>query len=502
MDAMLRRWVLAIMLLLLVVMPSFTIYGQNDRGILRLPYTPQSGGGAEESLDPSSPVRFAQANVLLYNRLVRPDESNRPSPELATDWTSNEDSTIWTFNLRPDVRFHNGAAFTSADVIYSITYFTDPDRESPLRSLLGSIATVEAEDRDTVVFALSQSDPFFPSALMFHTVRIIQDGSAETVGETGIGTGPFKLETFDPAGTTVLVANDEYWEGRPGVAAVEVTSIPDGDAQISALQAGQIDAAFFLSAQQTALFAGNSAYTILASPAGTWYGFMMDANVAPFDDVRVRQAFRAVIDRQEMLEFTFGDGNGTIACDSPIWAGDPYFEQMSCDRDVEGARALLAEAGYPEGIAVDLVTSSVEPVFVTMAEVFQRQAADAGISVNLVQHPADTYYDQVVRVSPFYLNSHGQRTADSALNQFFTEASGRAYWVSSEFEALIAEARATVEREARVALYHELQQVLQSEGALIIPFFVNQLNIVSSRLENVPAVEWGAFRWHEIRVSG
>jgi peptide/nickel transport system substrate-binding protein len=174
-----------------------------------------------------------------------------------------------------------------------------------------------------VVFTLNQPHAELPLLLMSIFTSIIPADSGETIGETGIGTGPFKLETLDPAGTTRLVANDEYWQGAPGLAAIELIGIPDADARLQALQAGQIDLLFEPTPQQALVLEGNDALTIQRFPGGVWYSISMRTDAPPFDDVRVRKAMRLVADRQEMVDVIL-QGEGTVTCDTVVGPSAPH----------------------------------------------------------------------------------------------------------------------------------------------------------------------------------
>ena len=182
------------------------------------------GFGAQSSLDPISKGRVFQITEKIMNRLVRPGLDGKPEPDLATSWEANEDATVWTFKLREGIKFH--------DVVYSLNRVLDPDSDSPARSAVKMITGVEALDDMTVQITLDTPFADMPLQLMDYRLRMLNEGSGDTIATTGNGTGPFKVETFDAEGTTVLVANPDYWEGAPGVARMEVIGIADGQARL------------------------------------------------------------------------------------------------------------------------------------------------------------------------------------------------------------------------------------------------------------------------------
>lgn len=470
------------------------------RGTLRFAHPLLWGG--KESLDPASPVEFVGANVLLYNRLVRTDAAGIPQPELATAWAANADATTWTFTLRADVTFHDGKAFSAADVAYTFAHILDPELQSPQAATLGLITNTETPDAQTVVFHLSQGHADFPLLLSHRATAIIPEDSAATIATTGIGTGPFKLQSLAAEGTTVLVANDAYWKGKPGLAGVELIGLADNEARTLATQAGQVDLLFDATPTQAELFAGSPDFTTLTFPSGRWMGLVMRTDTPPFDDVRVRKALRLAADQQAMIDLVL-NGEGTLACDTPVAPTDAYRLNRECPQDSEGAKALLAEAGYADGLEVTLYTSTNVPVWMPLAEVYQQQAAAAGITVKLQVVPADSYWSEVWLQQPFYTTVWVERTADQFLNENWRSTANwnESHLQSAELDALLDKARATLDFEARREAYYAVQQLIFDEGGHLIPFHINNFYVVSNQVTGVPARDWMNMEWHTIAKS-
>ena len=190
--------------------------------------------------------------------------------------------------------------------------------------------------------------------LMDYRMRMIPEGSADTIGTTGIGTGPFILVTFDPEGTTSLKANPDYWEGPPGVETIEIIGIADAQARVQAMLAGQIDMLGFgdLSGQQLLLFKNNPKFKVYAIRTGDWMGIVFRTDTEPFIDARLRKALRIATDRQALVDLVLGPDGGIVSCDHPVWTGDQYRASFDCPPQIDEAKRLLAEAGYPDGIGI------------------------------------------------------------------------------------------------------------------------------------------------------
>jgi len=333
------------------------------------------GFGANSDLDPASRGRVFQITEKIYSRLVRPGEDGRPSADLATAWSSNDDATVWTLTLRDGVTFHDGSTFDADDVVYTLNRILDPATDSPVRSAIRMITSVEAVSPTEVRLSLDTPFADLPLQLMDYRLRIIPEGSGDTIAQTGIGTGPFRLVSFDAHGITRLEANMDYFLGPPGVAHMEIIGIADAQARLQALLGGQIDTER-VTAQQLPMLRANPRLRVDEVPTGNWRGIVFRTDVAPFNDPRVRMALRLAADREELVQLVLG-GFGVVSCDNPVSPNDQYRAEMSCPQDIPRARALLAEAGFADGIDVDVYVSTIESTWPAMVEAYQAQAAEA-----------------------------------------------------------------------------------------------------------------------------
>ncbi|MFZ4663255.1 MAG: ABC transporter substrate-binding protein [Caldilineaceae bacterium] len=472
--------------------------GTATRGVLRMSHTLEWNG--KESLAPMSPVRFFPPVSLLYNRLVRHSSEGRPEPDLAESWEADETAQIWTFNLRQGIQFHDGKPLTAKDVVYTLQYVVDPELGSPGASVLEIIDSTafETPDEYTVVFKLKQPHADFPLLLLHYSCYIIPEGSRETIHTTGIGTGPFKLETLNVEGKTVLAANDDYWEGAPGLAKIEVLPIADAEARTAALLADQIDMDD-ISYSAVDLVRRNENYVINSIPAGGWNVLVMRTDTAPFDDLRVRQAMKLVVDRAVILQTALQDF-GAIAADQPVWPGDQYHLSIDRPRDVEQAKALLAEAGYADGLEVTLFTSTISEGMIEMAIAYKEMAAEAGINVEIKQTPAEGYWNEVWMTEAFCSSSWGERQADQVLNEVYRSGASwnETYWSNPTFDQLLDDARKELDFEKRKALYQQAQQLLSDEGGAIIPAFAYS---VSAAHKRVQGVDMRFIRWNQVTIT-
>lgn len=472
---------------------------QASEGIFRVSH--DLGFGKDTNLDPITKGRLFQVIEKTMNRLVRNDLNGVPSPSLATSWSANADASEWTFNLRKGVKFHDGSDFDATDVEFSLMRVKDPEIGSPAAKGISMIESVEVIDSHTVKMKLNTSFADLPLQLTDYRLRMLPDGSGDTIGSTGIGTGPFMLSKFDPEGTTILKANPDYWEGAPGVAEVHVIAISDSQARLQALLGGQLDMYRYVQFQQLPMFEGNDKFQHQVISTGNWRGMVFRTDVEPFNDARVRKAVRMAVDRQALADLVMA-GAATVACDTPVMPTDQYRADIDCPQDIDGAKKLLAEAGQSD-LEFTVFPSSLEPTWVPIAEVVQQQLAKAGIKVNIEVAPSDGYWSDIWMKKPVAMTRWNQRPADQALNEIYhSEARwNESYYKNPKFDQILADARKELDFEKRKSMYQQAQEMLFDEAGTLIPYHVQKLVVASSRVKNLDAVENWSVRWHKITIE-
>ncbi len=469
--------------------------------VLRLAH--DLGNGAASTTDPYDPNRFWPVIGIIYEGLVGLDADGLPQPRLATGWQASDDLRTWTFALRDGVTFADGSAFDAADVAWSVGRMTDPDFDSPVRATLGIIDRVDTPDPLTAVFHLSIAEADFPLLLGDYRAMMLPEGTtAEMAATTPVGTGPYQVEALDPEATTRLVRNDSYWQGSPALDAIDVIAIADSTARVQAVLAGQVDLVLSIDQQQETALAADPGLVVQRIPSGDWNAVTFQTDVPPYDDPRVRRALRIAVDRAAMATLLVGAGNAVIACDTPVWSGDAYRWDTDCPQDIEGARALLAEAGHPDGIDVELYTSDVEEGMVQIAEVYQAQVAPAGIRVSVRLTPSDGYWDDVWLKVPAFIDSWSQRPTTQVLNEIWR--SGAAWnasnWNRPDFDALLDAARSEPDFDARRAIYAQAQELLWNEGGILIPYHKVNLRVMRATVTGIPAVG-GDIAWWQVGLQ-
>ena len=431
--------------------------------------------GEANSLDPiNQPGNECSVMVnQVYNRLLDKDSQFQVHPELAESWQHNPAATQWTFHLRKGVKFHDGHELTSKDVVWTFKRLLDPAAKSEGAAQLAFLDPkgISGLDRYTVVFKLPKPVAELPGLITIKNTWIIPDGKTEAELKLhGDGTGPFMAVNFQPKQTPhVFVRNSNYWEhGRPKADRLEFYTIAENNTTVAAIQSGQVDLAEQVDFASVPVLQKDPKITLLKSGPSTTLLLVMWTDTPPFKDIRVRQAFKKLIDRQKIVD-TIWLGNGVIGDDNPIQPISPYaWRKEVPGRDVEGAKKLLADAGYgpDHPLKVDLYTTDNLPGQLQIAQLFKAMTADGGVQVNVITSPASEYWDNVWLKQPFVVSAHVARPPAEAIGLSFRSNSKypETHWFHKDFDALLEKAVTTVNDAQRLTLYKQLEQTISEQG--------------------------------------
>ncbi len=442
-------------------------------------------------LDPAFFITNVDAHfgLMVYDGLVWVDPKLTPQPMLAESWEQSADLLSWTFHLRQDVTFHHDTPFTAQDVVYTFERLLDPEIGSRLRSVLSFVASIEAVDDYIVRFDLQTPNVDLPLLLGAAQARIIpHDYDLDLLSAAPSGTGPFRLKEFVPGQRTLFIHNGAYWDvQRHHLAEVHHIYLSSLDEQVAALVANEVDLVPDIGSATAELLTDNPEIRILEAPSGAYQTIVMQATKPPFTDVRVRQALKYCVDRPAMVSRVL-QGHGTAAHDHPVAPISPFWtDEHARSRDIVQARQLLADAGYTNGIELDLITSNARPGMVELAEAFREMAAPAGVAISVVEVPADVYWNTYWTNVPFHISSWNLRpNIDETFMVSYHSRSvdNESKWSSPALDEWIDTARAEPDPDQRKVLYQQAQQLLMDEGAVIIPYFRSVLTAARKTVQD------------------
>ena len=441
-----------------------------------------SGGGADDSIDAHvlTTVPDISRAHQLYEGLAGRNTNSDFELLLAESIEPDKKAQTWTIRLRPGITFHNGKPVTAEDVLFSLKRITDPKDPKTGAASIGYMDLDRSRklDKRTVRIRLKFPNVAFPDDLGQYFNSIVP---TDYDPKKPVGTGPFMFESFVAGQRSVFKRYPDYWrEGLPRVDEVVIIDFPDDTPRVNALLSGQVDAITDLPAGQIAQVKSNDQFKVLISETGGWQPFTMRVDKPPFNDVKVRQAMRLLVDREQMINQVLS-GQGRVANDlySPY---DPAYNDDLPQRhqDLDQARSLLRQAGQSD-LTVELVTSPVVQGIVEAAQVLAEQAKGAGVTINVRKVDPGTFYgDNYLKwtfaqdfwVTRTYLSQVAQHALpDSPFNE--------THWKDPEFLDLISRARAELDEAKRIDLLKQAQEIEYERGGLIIWAFNNQLDAYS-----------------------
>ena len=423
----------------------------------------------------------------VYDYLVDVDAKNNIVPRLATDWTTSADGLTYTFNLAKGVTFHDGSPFSAKDVVWTFNRLRDPSLQTPTVDLYSNIQSIEATGDLQVTFKLKQPNPFFLYDLSDNHALILK---ADTKDPTNFnGTGPFIVDKYSPEDRITFKANPNYFiPGEPKLAGFELIFFADDTAAVDALKSGQIDLAMRMSTALYESLKNQPNIQTIDIPTNGFDLVRLRADQPPGNNPKVIQAFKLATDREAIFKLV-QQGYGAVGRDSPI--GPLYTQYYTEDtpippRDVQQAKALLAQAGYPNGLKLDMHVPDTgnRP---NLAAVLKSQWAEAGIDVNVIVEPESVYYGDNGWLSvDLGITGWGSRPYPQFYLDTMLECGAKwneAHWCDPEFDKLAKTAGTTMDEQTRVQAYHDIQKILIERGPIIVPYFFAQFAAINTQFQ-------------------
>ena len=463
-----------------------------------------------QSLDPQiqNDTTSEQVVKMLYNTLLKFEDDGTVVGDLAESWSVSEDKLTWTFNLKQGVKFHNGKELTSADVKATFDRALNAEAGG-LRTteIIKMFTAVEAPDPYTVT--ITTDGPYGPmESLMCNMSLGIMD--ADYIEQYGLdlgtsvegenGTGPFKVVSWERDQEIVVERFDDYFGTPAKLQTVVYTVIPEAASRVIALETGEVDVIDKPTNEDLErLEADTENFTVLRKPTISQRLFRFGCNDPIISNTKVRQAIVYAIDRQAIIDALFtGSAYPSTAPLAPVTFG--YSNLGEIEQDLELAKSLLAEAGYPDGFDTKIVTTERYQNGIELAEIISQQLAEIGINAEIEVWEwsalsaswngitADEF-DQ-----PIFIMGAGpsMRDADGGLRGLYTTSEtglndrNYGFYSNAEVDALIEQGMQETDQQKRVEIYKEAMEILYREDPVAFWLFdMYGLAITSSKVEGV-----------------
>ncbi len=449
------------------------------------------------------------SQVVEYLTQIGSDNVTRP--HLLESWQPSDDLKTWVLKLRPGVNWHSGRPFVADDVIWNLTRLLADETGSSVLGLmkpylLEEVDTGETNDKgkpiinhrlwadnaleklddQTVQLNLKQPQLAIPEHLNHYQAVMLdpQEGGIFDIGSNG--TGAFTLKDIQPGRSAVIEAVESYWGEGPYLDRVEFIDVGGNDQAIAnALLSGQVHGAFQVFPQFVNVLQQRDNLKLHEVTTADTAVSRMNLNHKPFDDPRVRKAFRLAIDPAKAAAIAFGPF-ATAAEHHHVSQIHPEYAPLpEWKRDVAAARALLAEAGYPDGVEVELVIQQNPSHHLRSATAMQEMFKEAGITCNISVVPNAQYWN-VWTTAPFGTTVWAHRPL-GIINLSLAYRSGAAWnesaYANPEFDRLLDEAEAMPDPEVRRAKMKEIQALLQEDGPIVQTYWRKLMTFYDDRVE-------------------
>jgi peptide/nickel transport system substrate-binding protein len=420
-------------------------------------------------------------------------------PVLATSWSANSNASVWTFKIRQGVKFHNGAALTADDVVYTYKLQTNPSGASNALSAFKGVLTpsgVQKVDDYTVAFHLEAPNgnfPYLTSSDNYNMIIIPNNYSPANWQSSFVGTGPFNLSSYTPKVGASFTRNESYWGTKALPSQTQFTFYDTPSASILALTGGTVDVlGQFAVSGGEALLSGS--YNVIKLKSSAHRQLSMRNDQAPFTDPRVRQAIALTLNRPQIVQALF-KGYADIGNDSPF---APVFQSTNTSiaqrvQNISQAKSLLSAAGHPNGFTTQLITENFLEI-PDYAQIIAQSAAAIGVKINLKVETSTEYYGKATFGNSDWLDAtmslvdYGHRSVPNVFLTSPLQTGGTwnaAHFTSSQYDSLSKQYIATSDLSTQKSLAGQIETLLLNETPIVFGYFYNYLTATAMGITGV-----------------
>ena len=447
-----------------------------------------------DTLDPAKGALSTDyvRHYMVYSGLTQYDENLNARLALAESLESH-DQTLWNIKLRQGVEFHDGKALTAEDVVYSLQRHKIPETASKLATVAQQFEDIRAVGKHEVRLQLAGPNVDLPLILADSHFLIVPAGATD-LGK-GIGTGPYRLESFQPGVRTIVVRNDKYWKsGAPHLERIELIGIPDEPSRVNALLSGDVQLVIAVNPRSTRRITESPEFDVLETPSGLYTNLIMRQDTHPTNNPDFILAMKYLFDR-ELIKRALFRGFATVANDHPVTPGNRYFAANLPQRQYDPERALfhLNKSGMA-GARLPIFASPAATGSVDMAALLQLSASKVGLNLSINRVPGDGYWSNHWMKHPLgFGNVNPRASLDLLFSQFFKSDApwNESGWSNPQFDQLLVAARGEGAESVRKQMYTDMQVLIHQHCGMGIPVFMSLIDGFDRRLKGLGPIPIG-----------
>lgn len=445
-----------------------------------------------DSLDPHKATSAGTKEILfnIFEGLVKPDENGNLISAVASDYTISEDGLVYTFPLRDNVKFHNGSPVTAEDVKYSLERVSGLLDGTALISTLstakGGIQKVDILNEKTVQVTVGSANT---ELIYSFEAAIIPKGSGEEAAAAPVGTGPFSFVSYKPQEGIVVAKNPDYWQaGLPYLDEVNFKIVGSAETALMELQGGTIDIYPYLTDSQAQALEGSGAFSVKSSPTAIVQALFLNNAEKPLDNVKVRQAICYALDKEEIDDFV-GGGTGAYISSAMLPTLTAYYADLNDTygnkANIEKAKELLKEAGYPNGFDLTITIPSNYEFHMQTGQVVVEQLKAVNINATIQAVDWNTWLNDVYTGRKYTATISGltcDLTPGYLLNRFQTDSKKNFInYANAQYDELYLKAQAELDLTKKADYYKQMQTLLCNDaGTAFLQVPSNKTAISSS----------------------
>ncbi|GAA3349101.1 ABC transporter substrate-binding protein [Lysinibacillus sp. FSL M8-0216] len=453
-------------------------------------------------LDPHKATASISYQMImnLFEGLMAPETNGSLKEGLAESYEVSEDGLTYTFKIRQGVKFHNGDDLTMDDIQYSFDRLMGKNGGEKMSNNFDNVASTEAPDASTFVIKLKEPNSNFLYSLTARQSAIIPKSNDGKHNENPIGTGPFAFVKYAPGTNLELKKNDNYWqEGLPYLNKVTFTFQSDDQAAIMSLMANEVD---LTSVPWHRVSEVEGGYNLTHQNNNSSLIITFNETKAPFDNVKVRQAINYAISKSDIIDSVFAGYAVPLGSNMSPAMGD--FQKKGLEsmykRDIEKAKALLAEAGYPDGFKTKITVSSHNDMYSNIAQIAVANLQEIGIDVEIEVVEWGIWLDRVYFGRDYEMTTidlTGRASAYEVLNDYISTNDSENFFLfkNDEYDKIMTDVLKETDQAKQIEYYHRAQEILAEQATAV---YIADYQIVWGADKQVTGLKSYPFWFHDM----